>query len=151
MGRFVRSVLIHAPLEGVFAFHEREDALQLLSPTFPTLRVLRKQAGIEAGSWVELKIGPVAWVALHTACEKNRFFEDRQVRGPFARWVHRHEFERSEDATRLTDRIEYKLPGGALVNFLLGWAVWLALYQMFRQRHRMTKQLCEMIPGSYPR
>lgn len=143
MPTFVASVLIQAPVEAVFAFHEREDALQLLSPPFPPLRVIRKTGGIEPGSQVELKIGPVRWVALHSAYEKNRMFEDRQLSGPFAKWVHRHEFEAAGDATRLTDRIEYQIPGGPWTEWVFGWAVRIGLRQMFRQRHRKTRQCCE--------
>jgi ligand-binding SRPBCC domain-containing protein len=140
---FVKSVLVNAPIETVFEFHERDDALSLLSPAFPPVRVIRKHGGIEPGSWVELKVGPVHWTALHSAFVKNRFFEDKQVSGPFAAWIHRHEFDSLGNATRLTDRIEFRLPGGQLVNFILGWVVKIALYGMFRQRHQRTKQLCE--------
>jgi ligand-binding SRPBCC domain-containing protein len=92
---------------------------------------------------VELKIGPFLWTAVHTAYEKNRLFADEQVQGPFAQWTHRHEFEALGDATRLTDRIEYRLKGGAFVNWALAWAVQLGLDQMFRARHQTTKRYCE--------
>jgi len=130
-------------VETVFGFHEREDALRLLSPAFPAVRVVRKQGGIETGSRVELRIGPLRWVALHTAFQKNRFFEDQQISGPFAKWIHRHEFEAVGGATLLTDRIEYRLPGGVWMNHLFGWAMQLGLQQMFRHRHRITKRYCE--------
>ena len=134
---------MNAPIETVFGFHEREDALLLLSPAFPPVRVIRKEGGIEPGSWVELKIGPIHWTALHSGFARNRFFEDKQIAGPFATWIHRHEFESLGDATRLTDRIEYWLPGGRLVNYLLGWVVKVGLHQMFCQRHQRTKRFCE--------
>lgn len=141
---FVYSSLIHAPVEIVFGFHEREDALRLLSPAFPPMRVVHKTGGIEKGARVDLRIGPVAWIALHTDYEKNRYFEDRQIHGPFAEWTHRHEFEAAgSNATRLTDRVEFRLPGGTWMNRLFGWAVRLGLRQMFRQRHRVTKRYCE--------
>lgn len=143
MPTFVKSVLITAPLKTVFGFHEREDALRLLSPRFPPVRVIRKTGGLEAGSRVILQIGPFHWEALHTDYEKNRFFQDRQISGPFAEWVHRHEFEEVGSTTRLTDRVDFQLPGGAWTNYLLGWAVRLGLQQMFRHRHRMTKLYCE--------
>ena len=109
--------------------------------------MIRKTGGIEPGSSVELKIGPFLWTALHTAYEKNRLFADEQVQGPFAKWIHRHEFESVDRATRLTDRVEYRLPGGVWMNFLFGWAVQLGLHQMFSQRHRITKLYCEKGPN----
>jgi ligand-binding SRPBCC domain-containing protein len=68
---------------------------------------------------------------------------DEQVSGPFAKWVHRHEFESFGGRTRLTDRIEYELPGGALVNRLMNWAVTPGLVRMFAYRHKVTKEICE--------
>ncbi len=141
---FERSVLIDAPVEEVFAFHERPDALLLLSPPFPPVRLIQRTGqGIELKSRLELKIGPLRWVALHTAWARNRHFEDRQEEGPFDQWIHRHEFESIGKRTRLTDRIEYRLPGGPLINGLFGWAVNLGLRNMFRHRHKVTRQLCE--------
>src|SRR5579871_5152938 len=123
MPRFIRSTIIHAPVETVFGFHEREDALQLLSPPFPPVRVIERQGGIETGARVELKIGFTHWIAIHTGYQRNHFFEDRQLRGPFALWIHRHEFQAIGNTTRLTDSIEYQLPGGRWINYLFGWTV----------------------------
>ena len=135
---------MHAPLAEVFAFHEREDALPRLSPPFPPLRVVRRTGGLQPGAEVDLRIGPVRWLARHTACERNRLFVDEQVEGPFAEWVHRHEFEPVDaGTTRLTDRVTFALPGGRLVNRLLGRLVALSLAPMFRYRHRVTKSACE--------
>jgi len=92
---------------------------------------------------VELRVGLFRWVALHTAYEKDRLFVDEQIHGPFAKWVHRHEFEAAGAKTRLTDRIAYELPGGSLVNMLLSWTVSLGLRNMFAHRHRVTKEVCE--------
>ena len=93
---------------------------------------------------MELRVGPLPWLALHTAYAKNKLFVDEQVRGPFAKWIHRHEFAAVGNQTRLTDSIEYELPGGAVVNALLGWVVKQGLIQMFRHRHQVTKRFCEI-------
>jgi ligand-binding SRPBCC domain-containing protein len=92
---------------------------------------------------VELRVGLFSWVALHTAYDKDRLFVDEQIKGPFAKWVHRHEFEDTDGKTRLTDRVEYQLPGGPIINVLFGWMVNLGLKRMFHHRHRVTKQVCE--------
>lgn len=140
---FTQSVEIEASVASVFDFHEREDALSVLASRFPPVRLISKTPGIEVGTRVVLRIGPIRWVALHTAYEKNRFFVDEQIKGPFARWVHRHEFEAVGNGTRLTDRINYRLPGGSIVNALLGWLPYLGLKQMFAHRHAVTRSICE--------
>ncbi len=140
---FVKSSIINAPVDVVFGFHEREDALTLLSPPFPPVRVISRRGGIQTGAAVVLKIGLITWVARHTAYEKNALFVDEQVRGPFSSWVHRHEFTPESDGCRLTDRLTYSLPGGVIVNAVFGWAVNLGLRQMFTHRHAVTRQQCE--------
>lgn len=149
--RFVRSVVIAAPIDRVFAFHERPDALERLSPPFPPLTVIQRTGGISTGARVHIRIGPVHWHAVHTAFDPPRLFVDEQERGPFRRWVHRHEFEDLGDGrTRLTDRLEFELPGGRLVNRLLAPFVRLGLGQMFAYRHKVTVAACEA-PASIDR
>ncbi len=144
MAVFEKSVVINAPVESVFAFHEREDALLLLTPSFPPVKLVHKSGGIEPGGRVELRVGPFRWLALHTDYEKNRLFVDEQIEGPMARWVHQHRFEAvGPDKTLLTDWVEYLLPGGRFVNALFGWTAKPGLMQMFAHRHRVTRKLCE--------
>jgi ligand-binding SRPBCC domain-containing protein len=127
----------------VFGFHERDDALALLSPAFPRVRVLRRSGGIAAGARVELRVGIFHWVAIHTGYERDRFFVDEQIAGPFASWLHRHEFAGEDGKTLLTDRVEYQLKGGRLVNWMFGWLANVGLQWMFSRRHRVTRRMCE--------
>lgn len=144
MPTFARAVVVDAPVSDVFAFHERDDALALLTPAFPPVTVLARTGGIAVGARVELRVGGLfKWVALHTAYERDRLFVDEQVDGPFASWVHRHEFEDLNGRTRLTDRVMFRLPGGSFADAVAGWAVSLGLRQMFRHRHAVTKRICE--------
>lgn len=141
---FVRSVLVAAPVAAVFAFHERDDALPRLSPPFPPVRVVSREGGIRTGARVDLRIGPIRWLAAHTVYDPPRLFVDEQVEGPFATWVHRHEFEAVDaTTTRLTDRVTFTLPGGPVVNALFGRLAALSLVPMFRHRHAATKAACE--------
>jgi len=142
---FVKSTLIHASVDTVFAFHERADALELLSPAFPPLTVVSRTGGIRTGAKVVIRIGPITWVASHVDYERNVLFVDEQVSGPFARWRHRHEFADEHGACRLTDRVSFALPGGPIINTLFAWAVRIGLRQMFAHRHAVTRKHCE--PG----
>ena len=106
MPTFVRQLVVQAPVAEVFAFHERDDALPRLSPPFPPMRVASRTGGIRTGARVDLRIGPLRWLALHTDDRLNELFVDEQIAGPFASWVHRHEFEAlGPHTTRLTDRV----------------------------------------------
>jgi len=149
MPHYERSVLINAPVEAVFAFHERPDALELLTPPVPPVRVLRREGGLQVGAEVELLIrfGPFhnRWLARHTAYEKNRLFVDEQVSGPFRRWTHTHRFAPRGPGTLVTDSIELELPLAPLSEWLVGWAVRRQLDSMFRYRHEVTRRYCESL------
>ncbi len=148
MPLFEKRTRISAPPESVFAFHERPDALELLTPDFANARVIEKTPGIKKGAKVvlEMRIGPVKqrWVAEHTAYEQGRMFQDRQVSGPFSKWLHTHTIEPDgEGGAWLIDSVDYELPLGALGQFFGGSFVRRRLSQMFEFRHRVTKQICE--------
>ena len=143
MSRFEYSSWIDAPVDAVFGFHERPDALELLTPSWPPVKVLRRPTSLAVGTIVELRIGvwPVAvhWVALHRAYEANHLFVDEQRSGPFARWVHSHYFTPERGGTRLQDSVEYALFGGAVAERLVGWLVRRQLTAMFKHRHQVTR------------
>ncbi len=137
---------IAAPLATVWAFHERPDVLEQLTPPWQPVRVLRREGGLAVGaiSEFELWLGPlpVRWLARHTACEPPYLFVDEQVEGPLEFWQHRHEFAPAGNQTRLTDAIAYALPGGELVETLVGWWVEARLQDMFAYRHQVTQTAC---------
>ncbi len=147
MLRFKFSSLINAPVEVVWNFHERQDILQILTPPWQPVQIIRREGGLDIGAISEfrLQLGPipVRWVARHTECQKNKIFTDEQVEGPMDSWVHRHQFAEENGKTRLTDSIEYAVPGGWIVELVLGWWVDSRLKEMFRYRHEVTKRECE--------
>jgi len=147
MPAFEYTSWIAAPVETVFAFHEQPNALERLTPPWSKLQVLERTGGIKTGASVRLRIpfGPfgVEWLAVHTAYEHNRFFEDVQKRGPFRIWRHRHEFAEADDGTFLTDRIEFSLPLAPVSDWLAGWVVRIQLRLMFAYRHGVTANACK--------
>lgn len=144
---FTHCSIINAPVEVVWKFHERQDILQLLTPPWQPVQVLRREGGLNEGAITEFKlfIGllPLTWLARHTDFEQYRLFTDVQISGPFESWVHRHEFTEEDGKTRLTDNISYSMPGGDGVEFVSGWLIQLQLEAMFRYRHFITKRECE--------
>lgn len=149
MLKFQYSSVINAPLEVVWGFHERPDILQLLTPPWQPVHILRRQGGLEVGAVSEFRILlgpiPVKWVATHIECRPYSLFVDEQTEGPMAAWTHRHEFFDENGKTRLTDAIAFSIPGGWLAEFLLGWWVRSRLHDMFRYRHEVTQQECEKV------
>jgi len=145
---FEKRTRIAAPPEAVFAFHERPDALSRLLPPWENAQIIERTGGLETGARtvLEAKIGPIKqrMVAVHTAYEKGRMFQDSMIEGPFARWVHTHLMEPDgEGGTWLIDRIEYELPLGLLGRIGGGWFARRKIERMFEFRHEVTKKACE--------
>lgn len=147
MLNYSRSILIHAPVDVVWAFHEQPDVLDKLTPPWQPVEVKRREGGLDVGAETEFQLHlgpiPIRWLARHTECVRYQQFTDVQVEGPFDRWTHRHQFVTENGKTYLTDAIAFSLPPGGLTDPLLGWLIQIQLDQLFEFRHRITRQECE--------
>ncbi len=145
---FQYSSLINAPVEVVWNFHTRPDILQLLTPPWQPVQIIRHEGGLEIGAISEFRLWlgilPIRWVCVHTQYEENRLFTDEQREGPMLNWTHQHQFSQENGKTRLTDAIAFSLPGGSIAEFCLGWWVKMRLEDMFRYRHQLTQRYCEL-------
>lgn len=147
MLQFEYSSRIYAPVEVVWQFHERPDVLDLLTPPWQPVEILRREGGLGIGAISEFLISlgpiPVRWVSRHTACIPNQLFTDEQIEGPLKSWIHRHQFIDEGNTTKLVDSIDYELPGAIIAEPLLEWWVNARLTDMFRYRHQVTQRECE--------
>ncbi|GAB1538223.1 hypothetical protein NUACC21_08810 [Scytonema sp. NUACC21] len=147
MLHFKYSSVINAPVEVVWKFHQRPDVLQLLTPPWQPVQVLRREGGLGRGAITEFRLSlgplPLRWLAQHTEYEEYRRFTDTQISGLFDSWVHQHIFEPENGKTRLTDEISFSMPGGQPVELLSGWLIQAQLDAMFRYRHHVIKRECE--------
>lgn len=71
--------------------------------------------------------------------ETSATFRDRMVEGPFPEWEHVHRFVSEDGGTRVVDRVEYELPGGALGRLASPFGV-VGLEPVFRARHRRLRE-----------
>ncbi len=145
MESFVRSTILEAPPEQVYAWHARPGAIERLTPPWEAIRVVDRSGGIDNGARTTLQVGLgpvwVDWVAEHCDHEPGRGFRDIQLKGPFPRWEHRHAFVPVEGGgTRLEDTIEYELPLGQPGHLLAAGCVHRRLDRTFAYRHRVTRR-----------
>lgn len=64
-----------------------------------------------------------------------------QVKGPYATWNHVHEFAEAEGGTRITDKVEYRLPLGIFGALAHGVFVRKMLDDLFEFRHRAIAEI----------
>ena len=135
---FEYSTIVAAPVDKVFSFHERPDAIKILTPwwLFPTIERLRGKGLEEGVEVVVTTMGLSKWHARHVAFERNQLFVDEMVSGPMKSWRHEHHFHQQENGTLLTDSIDFVPIGPA-------WPVTVGLRMLFAFRHAVTKRCCE--------
>ncbi len=148
MGAFEKKTLIKASADTLYRWHLEDGAFEALTPPWENVRVLSRPEHLDEGAEVVLQIamGPfrMHWVALHCHFESGRRFDDIQKSGPFRKWQHSHRFlPVSAHSAYMLDSIEYRLPGGALINGGGDWLVQRKLKRMFAYRHESLKAIFE--------
>ena len=142
--RFTAETIIRATPERVFAFHELPDALARLTPPWAGVRILSATSSTEVGSRsvVKLRVAPLVWIRaeyVHVRREPPFYFEDRQVRGAFRSWTHRHIIEPHPKGARLIDDVEFEPPLPGVARFF----ILPRLRRIFAWRHEATRAWCE--------
>lgn len=114
-----REQWVPQPPEAVFPFFSDAHNLERLTPGFLNFRILSiSTPQLQQGTKIDYRITlhgiPVRWQTLIRDWDPIRSFVDVQIRGPYSRWEHTHEFEPYEGGTIIRDRVRYELPLGAL-------------------------------------
>lgn len=84
---------------------------------------------------------PVEWATEITKVSKPDFFEDRQLRGPYEVWRHRHLFRAIADGVEMTDLVDYQLPLGFFGDLVDGLIVGRRLDEVFAYRRRRIGEI----------
>lgn len=156
MATYERETFVDASLEDVWEFHSRVSGLEALTPRWMGLAVQevrgpdgeRNPELLEAGAEIDMELRPLggpaqSWTSAITEraeSDERALFKDEMRGGPFARWVHVHQFRREGGGTRLRDTVHYELPDP--VRSASPLAV-VGFEPMFRYRHRKTKEVLE--------
>lgn len=133
---------LSTPADELFDWHARPGAFERLAPPWQEIRI--DQPGpIADGSRARLRLkkGPfwIEWLAEHRNVVPGRGFTDVQLEGPFAHWIHRHEFDPADDGgANLRDRLDYALPAGPLGRLVAGGSVRRDVESTFAYRHATT-------------
>jgi uncharacterized protein len=141
---------IGAPPAEVYAWHARQGAFAALTPWWAFTRVVREAPSLDPGAQALVRVGPgpfgILWLAEHTDNRPPREFSERQVRGPFRTWEHRHAFlaiPGQAHRSLLRDELTYSLPMGALGVLADRLVVRPFLQRLFAFRHAVTRQSVE--------
>jgi hypothetical protein len=148
----VREQLVPHPRSEVFAFFGDAANLQRLTPDFLDFRILTPlPIAMGAGTRIDYRIRlfgvGLRWQTLIERFDPDECFVDTQLKGPYRRWHHTHEFVEVPGGTLMRDRVEYDLPLGPLGTLAHALFVKRTLARIFDYRRDTVARL---FPGGAP-
>jgi len=137
---------VRAPMAVVADFHAQSASMGAITPPPIVVTVHRAPVRLADGDEMDFTLWlgplPVHWIAqIEDAGPVG--FTDRQVCGPFAKWIHCHRFVVvDESVTEVLDEIELNLRPHWVWG-LVGLGMWLSLPLLFAYRSWKTRRLLE--------
>lgn len=112
------------PRDEVFGFFADARRLQDLTPPFLNFHVVTPSPiEMRAHTKIEYRLRlhgiPLHWQSEISEWNPPDDFVDRQIKGPYRMWHHRHSFEERDGGTLVRDTVDYSVPGGRLIHWLL--------------------------------
>jgi ligand-binding SRPBCC domain-containing protein len=125
--RLTRTTRLPGDLATVFAFFKDPRNLEAITPPWLGFRIdsstdERVRPGTRIAYRLRLHGIPLRWESRITEYAEESHFADEQLKGPYARWYHRHVFRAVPGGVEMTDDVEYVLPFG-LLGRLVHWLV----------------------------
>jgi ligand-binding SRPBCC domain-containing protein len=108
----------------VFSFFADARNLEAVTPPWLRFAVLTPEPIVmRAGARIDYRLRvhglPFRWQSEITVWKPPFRFVDEQRRGPYRRWSHMHTFEEQDGGTLCRDVVEYAVPGGRFIHWLI--------------------------------
>jgi ligand-binding SRPBCC domain-containing protein len=121
--RLESSAFIPRPLDEVFAFFSDARNLELLTPPWMNFRIategpIEMRVGTIIDYKLRVRLLPLRWRSKITVWDPPHRFVDDQLKGPYLKWIHEHSFEEVEGGTVVRDCVNFRVPGGILIEKL---------------------------------
>ena len=142
--QYSRKTLLASSVQSVFDWHLSPEAIVKLTPPWQPMEVI-EYPGLAENSRAVFRTRiwgiPFYWEAEHFDVQLNKQFCDRQVKGPFRQWIHRHLFlAKGNETCLMIDEVNFTLPGGRWINQILGNAMYRKIDALFEFRHQVLLQ-----------
>jgi ligand-binding SRPBCC domain-containing protein len=153
--RFETVTDILLPPEEVFPFFAAAENLERITPPELRFQILTPlPIEMRQGTLIEYRLRlqgiPFLWRTEISEWNPPHAFTDRQLKGPYHSWIHRHTFEATADGTRMTDRVDYRLPFWPPGELALPF-VRRKIHRIFEFRGEVIRQVLDRSGGSSTR
>lgn len=144
--RLRQEQLIERPRNEVFALFADAGNLERITPEFVRFQITSPLPIVMApGALIEYRLRllgvPFNWQTEIERWEPPERFTDVQLRGPYRRWHHLHEFREVPEGTLCVDVVDYELPLGPLGTLAHAMFVRRSLAQIFAYRREAIFRL----------
>jgi ligand-binding SRPBCC domain-containing protein len=144
--RLQREHYVARPLADVFDFFAEAHNLERITPPWLSFTVLTPDPiEMRVGALIDYRLRvhgiPLRWTSRIEDWEPGRSFVDRQLRGPYGLWHHRHTFAEEGQGTVVGDEVDYAMPFGALGDLAHPLFLRRDLERIFTYRHEAVPRL----------
>jgi ligand-binding SRPBCC domain-containing protein len=139
---------LRTDIEKAWGFFATPKNLALITPPDLDFRILSVpgQHDIIGGMIIDYTVRPILGIRIRwktEICEVERpfSFTDRQVKGPYAEWIHTHTFREEKDGVMMTDHVRYALPFGWIGRLTHQLVVQKKVEKIFQYRRQVLHKL----------
>ena len=143
---FERAQVVRRSIDEVFAFFARAHNLEQITPPWLSFEVLTPDPiEMRVGALIDYRLRvhgvPLRWTSRIEDWDPGHSFVDRQLRGPYGLWHHRHTFAEAGKGTVVRDEVDYAMPFGALGDLAHPLFVRRDLERIFTYRYAAVPRL----------
>lgn len=140
-----RTTIINRPRIEVFEFFSKAENLNKITPPDLNFKILSGSVEMKKGALINYRIKilsiPFQWQTLISEWNPPHSFADTQLKGPYARWLHIHNFYEENGQTVMHDRVEYCAPGWIFEPIFEYFLVKRKLEKIFDYRQKSCETL----------
>lgn len=143
-----REMMLDLARPVVFDFFADAGNLERITPTELRFHIFTPlPVDLREGALIEYRLRiygiPINWRTEISLWNPPFEFIDRELKGPYKQWIHRHTFvEMDENKTLIRDEVKYRLPFEPLGE-LFHWFIRAKLDHIFDFRERAVREIFE--------
>jgi ligand-binding SRPBCC domain-containing protein len=145
MPHYTLTLEIARPVSDMFSFFAKPRNLVQLAPPELSLELLTAPDILMLGAqlvWKGKRYGISQQITQEVATfDVEKLIVIEQKKGPFARWIHSHQFTTTEGGTLIYEKIDFEPPGGMLGFMITADSIRKDLDKLFAFREKKLKEL----------